>query len=47
MARLVRRYIRNEGINFINEEAPSTRLREGDGHDHQLESDGRSDEHQP
>lgn len=47
MAKLVRRYIRNEGINFIDEEHPSARLREGDGDDHQLESDGRSDEHQP
>ena len=47
MAKLVRRYIRNEGINVINEEAPSARVREGNGDDHQLESDGRSDEHQP
>ena len=47
MARLVRRYIRSEGINFINEGHPSARLREGDGSNDKLESDGRSDEHQP
>jgi len=47
MAKLVRRYIRDEGISFINEEAIVAGVREGDGDNSESGPHGRRDECQP